>query len=240
MPKEEIRKEIKAAIQQALERGESLNEVVVSLLQAGYEKQDIFEVANEFLLGRKEAVVKLRELEKPKSARPEKLEKPEKPKKHEEKPKEPEEKKLELEEKEKLEEKQARVGMVTKGKAKEYIFFIASLLFIFYYILVLLIFFSRNKYLIYWLLLALPSFLSNIFSLGMKKKLKKYIYIVFLALAIASIPVIFAFILLTSTVKFVVALKLLLLSKEFYYIIEAHLLSYVLLIIALILRILKK
>jgi cation transport ATPase len=245
MPKEEIR----AAIIHGLERGESIHDVVISLLQAGYEKDEVLDVANEFLLekkGLKEEKeveeVKVKEVPKPEIAiekkeekiKEEKLEKREEAKverKKEEKA-EKEKKRIEMEEKiEKAEKEKPR-----KKLSITFFFSLLAFLFIFYYFIGL---FIRFKVIYGYLLLGIPAFLLSAFLLT-RLRLPLLFYAIGLVVCVACIPAIFLLVMHLTNMKPEIVFRLLFFDKRYLYILWAYLCSYALVLVVLILNIVAK
>jgi cation transport ATPase len=246
MPKEEIR----AAIIHGLERGESIHDVVVSLLQAGYEKDEVLDVANEFLLekkGLKEekevGEVKVKEVQAPKpeiaiekkeeKIKEEKLEEKKiKIERKKEEKAEKEKKRAELEEKvEKAEEEKPRTKL-----SITFFFSLLAFLFIFYYFIGL---FIRFKVIYGYLLLGIPAFLLSAFLLT-RLRLPLLFYAIGLVVCVACIPAIFLLVMHLTNMKPEVVFKLLFFDKRYLYILWAYLCSYALVLVALILTIVAK
>jgi cation transport ATPase len=247
MPKEEIR----AAIIHGLERGESIHDVVVSLLQAGYEKDEVLDVANEFLLEKKglkeekevgEVKVKEAQVPKPEIAIEKKEEKIK-----EEKLEKREETKVERKKEEKAEKEKKRIEMEEKVEKAEkekprtklsitFFFSLLAFLLIFYYFIGL---FIRFKVIYGYLLLGIPAFLLSAFLLT-RLRLPLLFYAIGLVICVACIPAIFLLVMHLTNMKPEVVFKLLFFDKRYLYILWAYLCSYVFALVALILSIIAK
>jgi len=229
--------EIKEALVHALERGESLHNAVISLIQAGYEKKDVLDVANQILAERKGIRIETAKAETAKQTAPSisplvSISKP--PAKQEageeEKAKKEEEKPIEKP----LEKPVKPLEKAVKPFISRIKFFFPSLILIFYYLFILTIKYS-NKITLVWILFGVPSFLFGII-LMVNQKTKKSINMLFIIISALFLAGIFIFILLTNLANFAQTIKALFISPKYFFIIWAYILSYLLLILGLIER----
>ncbi|MEM4318611.1 MAG: hypothetical protein QW244_02120 [Candidatus Pacearchaeota archaeon] len=218
-----MKEEIKQALLHSLERGEDLNAAVASLIQAGYEKADVFEVANQILAEKKGMVLKL----------PSPAALPSAPKAVEEPLKKEEMPKAVIPEAEKIEKEKKAVSF----KFAKVKFFLFSLILIFYYIFIFILRVQVSATWFGWLIFALPAFIFNI-ALIVNQETKKNTNLVLLVIIFLFLIGIFIFISLIQK-NFLQVLKQLFLPKYFF-IIEAYILSYALCILGLIERIFEE
>ncbi|MEM1535210.1 MAG: hypothetical protein QW199_00465 [Candidatus Pacearchaeota archaeon] len=224
-----MKEEIKYALLHALERGENLNDAIISLIQAGYEKKDIIEVANQILAEKKGLRIPSAPAAPAAPAVPAvpatRAELP--PSLPAAKPLAP----IKIEEK--LEEKKKKVEAPAEGvfKISRIKFFIPSLIFIFYYLFGLMLRPHVNLIWACFVLLGLPCLIFNIIAMIYDTKKINLIFLI-----IAGIAFIGIFIFLFSTQE-LAAIRQLFISAKYLYGIEAYLLAYLLLIVGLMERI---
>lgn len=239
--------EIKAALLNAIQRGESLSNAVASLINAGYNKDEVISVANEILLSKKSAPLmqeypqnNYKEKNEEKmllklNAKPTNvIEKKEKLTGEEF----PNIKKDVLKKEKKLMTSVKKIGLVkTWGRNLEKIYFFLSLVLIFYYLLILLIKY-KNIITLIWILFGLPILIFSVLFLFLKKDFRN---LNFFSL-ITSFIILMGFFIFNYVINkkiFFNVIRDLLLVPKYFYILEAYILSYIFYFIALFSKIKK-
>ncbi|MEM1577665.1 MAG: hypothetical protein QXM27_01475 [Candidatus Pacearchaeota archaeon] len=200
------KEQIKLAILHAIERGESIEQAVISLINAGYDKEKVFEIANEILKQTSYKEIKIKEIEVPKYKREKK---------------EIIEKKLtEKEKKEKYERKRINFFSIIN-------FF--SLIFILYYLIILIIKY-KNFITLAWILFGIPCLLTNIYIIF--KKINKKVANILIIINLLSLIGLLLFIFIPNRNNITPIIKTLF-SYKLFFIFPCFLIAIILTIIAL-------
>jgi len=228
------KEEIKAAILHALERGESLNDAVVSLINAGYNREAILAVANEILLMQKRKTAEKvgekveKEISKVEAL---KVEVEKRVEKTEEKITEKYGVKRGIEE-QKEEKKEITKAKFDFSRIK---FFLLSLIFILYYLIILVIKY-KNWISLVWILFGLPYLIINI-ALIINQNTKKITNEILVLINLIAFIGLIIFNLVMNFKNFFEVLVLLFTSPYYWFIFPAFILAYLLNLFGLIERI---